>query len=62
VNATAEAVAGAWRLGAGVARAWIARLDETRGEELAVERDGDASVVRFEAVPRATVTILVAGS
>ncbi len=59
VNAAAEPVAGAWRLGFMVARAWLARRDETRLDALPVAPDGGVAIVRFDAAPRATVTIVV---
>ena len=59
VNVTGETVGGAWRIGARVGRAFLARLDETRLDPLPVEEDGEGSRVRFEAAPRATVTIVV---
>jgi hypothetical protein len=38
VNVTGERVAGAWRLGVAAARAWLARLDETRAARRPVLR------------------------
>jgi hypothetical protein len=55
INLLDEPRAGAWRLGAPVRDAHIARLDETIVE--AAHFDGDR--VRFSAARRATVTILV---
>ncbi len=59
VNVTERPVAGSWTLGADVHEARSARLDETPAADLPVEHVGGASVVRFEAGPRAVVTILV---
>ena len=59
VNVTGRPVSGAWTLGAEVREAHRARLDETRLHELPVQRAGRACVVRFEAGPRESVTILV---
>ncbi|MGZ8470082.1 MAG: hypothetical protein ACXW61_10960, partial [Gemmatirosa sp.] len=59
VNVTERAVAGSWTLGGTLRAARLARLDETTGDALHVETVGTASVVRFEAGPRAVVTILV---
>ncbi|MGZ8493463.1 MAG: hypothetical protein ACXWZS_14790, partial [Gemmatirosa sp.] len=59
VNVTERAVAGSWTLGETLRAARLARLDETTGDALHVETIGTASVVRFEAGPRAVVTILV---
>ncbi len=63
VNVTAMPRLGAWRIvvpnGGSVGDAVRARLDETPGDALPVERDLDAAVVHFEAGPRETVTILV---
>jgi len=57
VNVTDERVAGAWRLGARVAEARLARLDETPLEPLGVR----SGVVSFTAGARAVVTVLVRG-
>jgi len=57
VNVTDERVAGAWRLGAGVAEARLARLDETPLEPLEVR----GGAVSFTAGARAVVTVLVRG-
>jgi hypothetical protein len=54
VNVTTERVEGTWRLGAPVARAWLARLDETPLAPL----DAEPHAVSFDAPPRAIVTIL----
>lgn len=54
VNRRDVVVQGTWRLGRAVAEAARARLDETPQEALGV----DGSTVRFEAAPRAVVTVL----
>lgn len=56
VNLLERATTGAWRLGRPVAEARLARLDETPLESLAIGEDG---AVRFEAGPRAVVTVVV---
>ena len=55
VNLTSERIAGRWRLGWTPREALLARLDETAGEPLALEREA----VPFAAGPREVVTILV---
>ena len=57
VNLTGERVEGAWRLGAHVAQARLARLDETPLEPL----EARSGVVSFTARARAVVTVLVRG-
>ena len=56
VNVSGRAVRGAWRLGFEVAEARLGRLDETPLDALPV--DGGRAV-RFDAAPRAVVTVLV---
>jgi hypothetical protein len=55
VNLLGAPVQGAWELGAPVREAWLSRLDETRGEPLAV----DERRVAFVAPPYGIVTILL---
>jgi 2-O-(6-phospho-alpha-D-mannosyl)-D-glycerate hydrolase len=54
VNLTEDRVDGEWRLGIEIAKARLARLDETPLEALAVRADA----IAFTAPPRAIVTIL----
>ncbi len=59
VNVTESPVAGAWVVGAPLARACLARMDETPLAPLDVEFVAGGARVRFEAGPRAVVTVLV---
>jgi alpha-mannosidase len=59
VNITDAPVQGAWRVGAPIAEAWLARLDETPLRPLDVERAGDERVVRIAVGARGVATVLV---
>ncbi len=62
-NLADQRAPGAWRIVApgdyAVQEAVRSRLDESPGDALDVERDGNAAVVRFDADARETVTVLV---
>ena len=63
VNVTRAAQRAAWRValpnGAILRDAVRARLDETPGESLPIDRDDNVAIVAFDAGPREVVTVLV---
>jgi hypothetical protein len=59
INLTDREQKGVWTLSAPIAEAFIARLDESTGERLAVSHDAGRSVIRFDAAARGIVTIVV---
>ncbi len=56
VNRRAHLVSGSWRIARDVQEAWLARLDETPLEMLAIRDEG---VILFSAAPFAIVTVLL---